>query len=66
MPKQRRWSKKRDLDAAIADLDRAGDHIAICAHGYEDDHPDYYAGFCVILRAIEMVKSRVTEMRDLI
>jgi hypothetical protein len=66
MPKQKRWSIKRELDRAIGNLLTAHVHLASVGVELEIDHPDLNQQLHDIDAGIEMLIHLIDTFRDLI
>jgi len=64
MPKQHRWTIKRNLDFAIKNCDLAIDNVAKAGHEFEFIHPEYYEGFTSIAKILDFAKDSITALRD--
>jgi len=64
MPKQKRWTIKRNMDQAITHLDKAIDNLALAGHEFEAPHPDMYHHFAGIITGLDMLKSSVNTLKD--
>jgi len=66
MPKQHRWTIKRQLDLATNNIDRAISNVAIAGHEFEGIHPEYYQAFSMIATNLSKIKDAIAELEDLI
>ena len=56
MPKQKRWTIKRQIDQATNHIDSAIDDVVLAGHEFEDIHSEYYEAFSRIAHALQASK----------
>ncbi len=66
MPKQKRWTIKRQLDLADNNINRAIDNVVLAGHEFEDVHPDYYQAFSMIATNLVKIRDTIAEFKDLV
>jgi len=66
MPKQHRWTIKRNIELATNNINRAIDNIVIIGSEFEGIHPEHYQAFCLIVINLNRIKQTITELKDLI
>ncbi|GAI85334.1 unnamed protein product [marine sediment metagenome] len=66
MPKQKRWTIKRNLSQAANNIDHAINNVVTAGHEFEGVHPDYYQSFCSIAINLARIKECIAELEDLI
>lgn len=66
MPKQKRWSIKRKLDFACANIDRAIELLVEVGHEFEGVHPEHYDMFCGMVNALDRFRVLTNQLRDVI
>lgn len=66
MPKQHRWTIKRNLELATNNINRAIDNIVLAGHEFEDIHPEHYQAFSMIAQNLVRIKDTIVEFEDLI
>jgi hypothetical protein len=64
MPKQKRWSMKRDLDAALNNIRSSQDKVIRVGEQFKGIHDDYYQPLLAIFGALEAVTEAIENMRD--
>ena len=66
MPKQHRWTIKRNLGQAANNIDHAINNIVTAGHEFEGVHPEYYQAFCLIATNLNKIKDSIAELEDCI
>lgn len=66
MPKQHRWTIKRNLELATNNIDRAINNVVMVGHEFEGIHPEHYQAFCLIASNLNKIKQTIIELKDLI
>ncbi len=66
MPKQHRWTIKRNLDLAANNINRAIDNVVLAGHEFEDIHPDYYQAFSMFAQNLLKIRECIAEFEDTI
>ena len=64
MPKQKRWTIKRELEQADGHIHLAIDQLAITGHQYADVHDDYYQAFIAIVILLDMAEKELMKLKD--
>jgi len=64
MPKQHRWEIKRELEAAENNILTAQNHLVKYGHEFETVHPDIYAHFCDLIRALGLISDSIKTVRE--
>jgi len=66
MPKQHRWTIKRNLDLAANNINRAIDNVVLAGHEFEDIHPEHYQAFSMIAVNLVKIREALAEFKDVI
>lgn len=66
MPKQYRWTLKRDLDKAVNHLDKAEDLVLRVGKPFEHVHDDYFDRFIKVVASIHITIEVIKQLRDAI
>lgn len=66
MPKQHRWTIKRNLELANNNISRAIDNVVLAGHEFEGVHPEHYQAFSMIVQNLVKIRDTITEFEDLI
>ena len=66
MPKQKRWTIKRELEQADGHILQAVDQLVITGHQYAGVHDDYYQVFKGIIAILMMAKAELDSLKDVI
>lgn len=66
MPKQHRWTIKRNLELATNNINRAIDNVVLAGHEFEGVHPEHYQAFSMIATNLYKIKEAIAEFEDLI
>jgi len=64
MPKQKRWTIKRELDQADGHLDLAINQLVITGSQYADVHDDYYEAFAAVIAMIGLSRNALSSLKD--
>lgn len=64
MPKQKRWTLKRDLDQAVNNIRWSQDKIIRVGEQFKGIHEDYYQPLLAVFGALEAVTGAIQEIRD--
>jgi len=64
MPKQTRWAIKQGLDCAVNGLERAEQHLITEGKRFEGHASDMWDKFCLLVQAIDKIKSAVIQLRE--
>lgn len=66
MPKQKRWTIKRNIEQAANNIDHAISNIAIAGHEFEGVHDEYYDAFCMAALNLSKIKDAIIKLEELI
>jgi len=64
MPKQKRWTIKRELEQADGHVDAAITQLVITGYQYEEAHFEYYEVFTGIIALLTLVKTELNSLKD--
>lgn len=64
MPKQKRWTIKRELDRAVNCIDNAQNHLVVSGREFEQPHPEIFQKFCKVVAFLDDVKVPINLLRD--
>jgi len=64
MPKQKRWTIKRELDQANGHINLAIDQLVTTGHQYEGVHDEYYEAFVALIRLLNMAWQQIELLKD--
>ena len=64
MPKQKRWTIKRELDQASNHIDLAINQLVTTGHQYEGVHDDYYKAFIALITLLNMAYQELNLLKD--
>lgn len=66
MPKQKRWTIKRNLEQATNNIEHAINNIVTAGHEFEGVHPEHYQAFCLIATNLARIKESIALLEDMI
>jgi len=64
MPKQKRWTIKRELEQADGHLDLAVEQLVTTGYQYRGVHDDYYEAFTSLIAVLMMTKKSLNYLKD--
>ncbi|MBA7642102.1 hypothetical protein ES703_49788 [subsurface metagenome] len=66
MPKQKRWTIKRNMEQAVKHIDHAINNLIMVGSEFEGVHPEHYQAFCMIAFNLNQIKIAINELKALI